>query len=145
VAAIRLGMCIWVVVAFVNGYVSMVNWDETTTRPFRMLIGLSTLQHIVAFIVFRQYLKNGTISIDESIASKDVMLRLLMVLIIVDCLCLGGAALGKPILAYPGTGLTFTVMVIAMTFIGRMDFMTEEGLGDSDMVGTERQPLKNTV
>eukprot|EP00574_Skeletonema_japonicum_P006649 CAMPEP_0201713692 /NCGR_PEP_ID=MMETSP0593-20130828/441_1 /ASSEMBLY_ACC=CAM_ASM_000672 /TAXON_ID=267983 /ORGANISM="Skeletonema japonicum, Strain CCMP2506" /LENGTH=268 /DNA_ID=CAMNT_0048202869 /DNA_START=85 /DNA_END=891 /DNA_ORIENTATION=+ len=145
VTAIRLGMCFWVIAALANGYYSMVNWEESTTKPFQMLVGLSTLSHIVGLIVFRKYLKDGTVSIDDSIASKDVMLRMLMVLIILDCLCLFGATLGKPIISYPGTGLTFTVMVIAMSFIGRMDFMTAEGLGSSAMVGTERQPLKSAV
>jgi hypothetical protein len=145
VTAIRLGMCFWVVAALANGYYSMVNWEELTVLPFQLLVGLSTLSHIVGLTVFHQYLKDGTVSIDESIASKDAMLRMLKVLIILDCLMLFGAFLGKPILSYPGTGATFTVMVIAMTFIGRMDFMTAEGLGNSVMVGTERQLLKSTV
>lgn len=140
VTAIRLGMCFWVVMAIVNGYYSMANWEEKTTGPFRMFIAASTFEHIVALIVFRKYVKDGTVSV-ESVASKDAMLRLLMVLIIVDCLCLGGAALQKPILSYPGTGMTFTVMVIAITFTSKMDFMT----GKSAVVGTESQPLKSNV
>eukprot|EP00573_Skeletonema_grethae_P004191 CAMPEP_0201709382 /NCGR_PEP_ID=MMETSP0578-20130828/58072_1 /ASSEMBLY_ACC=CAM_ASM_000663 /TAXON_ID=267565 /ORGANISM="Skeletonema grethea, Strain CCMP 1804" /LENGTH=262 /DNA_ID=CAMNT_0048198351 /DNA_START=55 /DNA_END=843 /DNA_ORIENTATION=+ len=141
VTAIRLGICFWVVLAIGNGDYSMANWEEKNTKPFQMLIALKTLSHIVALIVFRKYVEDGTVSVDESISSKDAMLRLLKVLIFVDCLCLGGAGLKKTILSYPGTGLTFTVMVIATSFIGRMDFMT----GKSAAVGTESQPLKSIV
>ena len=62
-----------------------------------------------------------------------------------DTICLIAFALGKPILNYPLTFCTFTVMVIAMSFVVRMDFITLEGLGDSDLVGTERQPLNAAV
>ena len=44
-----------------------------------------------------------------------------------------------PVLKYPGTGITFTILAITMYFVERMDFMT---VHDSS-VG-ERRPL-NTV
>jgi hypothetical protein len=51
-------------------------------------------------------------------------LRMFKVLIGLDTISLAASALGKPILLYPGTGLTYSVMVITMTYVGRMDFMT---------------------
>lgn len=158
--AVRLGMCFWVIMTIVNGYDSMVNWEEKTTGPFQMYVGLSTLSHVVALIVFRKYVEDGTVSV-ESVAPKDTILRLLKVLIIVDALCLGAAGLKKPILSYPVTGCTFTVMVIAMTFIGRMDFMTGNSAAieapapgapgfvpqprGRAVVPTETQPLRSNV
>jgi len=77
--------------------------------------------HIVALMIGHRSLKDGSIT---SIASKEAMLRMFKVLIFLDVMSLTGGLLGKPILTYPLTGLSFSVMVIAMTYVGRMDFMT---------------------
>jgi hypothetical protein len=143
--AIRAGIYFWIVVVIAIGYISLTNWETVRFSYFRTFIGISTVFHVVALIIGHRSFKHGSIAIDESIVSKETMLRMFKVLIGLDTISLvASALLGKPILTYPGTGCTYTVMVIAMSFVGRMDFMTSEGLSNSDLVGTERQPL-NTV
>ena len=140
--AIRAGIFFWIVVVIAIGYISLTNWDAIRFDIFRTFIGISTFFHLVALIIGHRSFKHGSISIDESIISKETMLRMFKVLIAWDTIVLVvNVAFKKPIFIYPGTGSTYTVMVIAMTFVGRMDFMTSEGLGNSDLVGTERQPL----
>ena len=122
--AIRFGMCFWVVVGIACLFVGEANWETMHFDYFRDFIAVSTIVHIVALMIGHRSLKDGSISIDASIASKEAMLRMFKVLIFLDVMSLTGGLLGKPILTYPLTGLSFSVMVIAMTYVGRMDFMT---------------------
>ena len=122
--AIRFGMCFLVVAGIACWFVGQANWETKHFTYFRIFIGLSIFFHIVALTIGHKSLKDGSISIDASIASKEAMLRMFKVLIFLDVMSLTGGLLGKPILTYPFTGVAYSVMVIAMTYVGRMDFMT---------------------
>ena len=68
------------------------------------------------------------------------MLRLFNILIFVDLICLINAALEVPVvLTYPGTGITFTVMMIAMSFVGRIDFYDSERFWKQKYYGGRRK------
>jgi hypothetical protein len=122
--AIRFGMRFLVVAGIACCFVGEANWETKNFTYFRIFIGFSIFFHIVALMIGHRSLNDGSISIDASIASKEAMLRMFRVLIFLDVMSLTGGLLGKPILTYPLTGLTFSVMVIAITYVGRMDFMT---------------------
>jgi uncharacterized membrane protein len=145
--AIRFGMGFWVVAGIACCIAGEANWETKNFAYFRIFVAVSTLSHVVGLMLVHRSLKHGSISIDESIASKETMLTMFKVLIFVDVMCMIGAAIGKPILSYPGTGLSFSVMVIAVSHVGRMDFMTagHQPLATGGTSGGGRTKYENLV
>ena len=60
------------------------------------------------------------------------MIRVFKVLLFAEFAALLGADSGFLIHTYPGTGSTFTVKVITITYVGRIGFMTTE---DNSTIG----------
>lgn len=106
----------------------MVHWDDKP-RPtfFKINVAGSSLFHIISNVSCMRAVQNGEISIDPSILSKNQLSRVFGVVIFLELaitVCVG--VLQLPIQVYPGTGATFSLMVIIAGYVGRMDFMTDE-------------------
>ena len=128
---IRVGTLVWALIAIGCLVITEKNWEEDDFKYFRVYIAASVLYQTVALILGHRALAAATTN--QANDTATTLTKVFKVLIVLDtgCLVFTGLA-GRPIVSYPATGLTFTVMVFAMSFVGR----SKAALG-----GTETESL----
>lgn len=134
-----IGTLFWLVVASYVGYKSEVNWDEEHFDTFRKFVGGSSLYQVIANVSGWIAHSRGAIKLDPSILSYQQMNRLFLVCIFLGLSGLVGTIVcGMPMVSYPASGATFSIFVIIGGYVGRMDFMTGDGVEGTE---GETQPL----
>jgi len=136
------GIAVWLIVGAACFAITLMNWTEKDFTYFRWYTAASTMYHIVAMIIGLMAHKKGDINIDASIISHANMNKVFGVCIVLELSSLMLASQGYPILTYPGTGFTYTVMTVLMIFVGRMDFMQKgANTNSSGAASNETTPL----
>eukprot|EP00532_Pseudo-nitzschia_australis_P001798 CAMPEP_0168186512 /NCGR_PEP_ID=MMETSP0139_2-20121125/14477_1 /TAXON_ID=44445 /ORGANISM="Pseudo-nitzschia australis, Strain 10249 10 AB" /LENGTH=287 /DNA_ID=CAMNT_0008108535 /DNA_START=296 /DNA_END=1159 /DNA_ORIENTATION=- len=105
---------------FLIGY---IDWEKSDFNYFRKFIAYSTVYQVLAMTIALYNFWKRKINLDESVISRGSMINVFVLCIALDILALGLARSGRPVLQYPATGLTFTVLCIITSFVGEMDFM----------------------
>jgi len=103
------------------------DWDNVP-RPifYKAYVAGSSIFHMISNFSCMRAHQKGVINIDENILKKDQTNRVFGVCIFLELVITVLAGLLKlPIQVYPGTGATFSLMVIVAGYVGRMDFMTD--------------------
>lgn len=121
-------------------YFMLQQWVDVPRPPFfKMYVGGSAIFHAICNLCCLSAHKKSEIKIVSSIITYDQMNRLLGTCVFLELLAASAVISKLPILIYPGTGSTFSIMVIVMTFVGKMDFMT----GSETVTGSyeESQPI----
>ncbi|VEU43998.1 unnamed protein product [Pseudo-nitzschia multistriata] len=117
---------------FLQGY---IHWDPDPTKlqnfqPFRKFIGVSTMFQLLAIarcLNQYQYQYSG-VSADKRIdfppndPVRGSVVRMFQTCIFLDLVALGLSGTGIPVLQYPATGSTFSVLTLCSIFVGRMSF-----------------------
>lgn len=123
---IGVGTILWMLLFVPCMALSLRDWETKRFAYFQVAIAASTAYSIICIYFGMVAHKNGDIRIDSSILSYDQMNNLFRVSILLTTLVLVcGGLFAYPMLLYPGTGLTYSVMVILVSYVGQMDFMTE--------------------
>jgi len=131
----KAGMAFWVISC---ALAVKASFDPTSFTVFRMFGMLSVTWFIAAKIRILLSYKKGDIHIESSIASHDEMSKILLVCIIVDVAFLLITVLHKlPAIAYTGTGIWYSTMIITASYAGRMDFMMDQ---DNTPLGGDAGP-----
>lgn len=106
---------------FLIGY---AEWEQHDFTWFRSFIFWSTMYQIIAISVGLWNFCNHNIKLgDSSVLSRKSTIKVFAVCIGLNVLALALAGSGIPVLQYPATGLTFSVLSVVMAFAGDMDFM----------------------
>ena len=126
---------------FLQGY---IHWDPDPTKlqnfqPFRKFIGVSTMFQLLAMARCLYEYHNGRIGFPPNDPARRSVVRMFQTCIFLDLFALGLAGTGMPVLQYPATGSTFSVLTLCSTFVGRMNFTrdpesTEGGDETQDML-----------
>ena len=125
-----IGAVLWLVICVGTLAISLRDWDEKNFEYFRLFILGSTLYHAVSNIRGRMSFRRGDTKIHASILSYDQMNKVFGVCILLEILAMLGALLQIPVVTYPFTGMTFSIMVIISSYVGRMDHMTDSVKGE---------------
>lgn len=121
--ALYFGHIFWVGLGIITAALSYATWEENKFGVFRKIIGLSDVSQPIILIILLLRLKSGANSIDTSIISKDNMIRMVRVMAVFSPLALLTKLITKmPVFQYPLSGASFSVTVLLMSFMGRMDF-----------------------
>jgi len=125
---VRNGILIWVTLGLATFVVGdLLYWEKYDFKFIRLYFAASTIFQLVsytkAFVAFRR--KDIYLPSDFPFPEKSVG-RLLIICIFSTAIALFFAATGNPILQYPATGMTFSVMLVAVSMFGEMDFMRVE-------------------
>lgn len=123
---IKAGSIIWIILATATMLGTIKIWETDNFAYFRVYVGASTAWHIVSNIRLLLAHKKGDVKIDPSIGTSDEVNKTLLVAIILEVAAGLGAASKIPVLQYPGTGLTFSLLVIVSRYAGNMDFMKSD-------------------
>lgn len=123
---IKAGSIIWIILAIACMLVTLKVWETDNFAYFRVYIAASTAWHIVANIRLLLAHKRGDVKIDPSIGTADEVNKTLLVAIILELAAGLGAATKTVALQYPGTGLTFSMLVAVSRYAGNMDFMKSD-------------------
>ncbi|VEU43906.1 unnamed protein product [Pseudo-nitzschia multistriata] len=112
---------------FLQGY---IHWDPDPTKlqnfqPFRKFIGVSTMFQLLAMARCLYEYHNGRIGFPPNDPARRSVVRMFQTCIFLDLFALGLAGTGMPVLQYPATGSTFSVLTLCSTFVGRMNFARE--------------------
>ncbi|VEU43118.1 unnamed protein product [Pseudo-nitzschia multistriata] len=149
-SVLGVGCCfLTAVYCFLQGY---IHWDPDPTKlqnfqPFRKFIGVSTMFQLLAMarcLYKYEYsgVSNERIDFypnDPARRSRGSVVRMFQTCIFFDLVALGLAGTGIPVVQYPATGSTFSVLTLCSTFVGRMNFTrapesTEGGDGTLGML-----------
>lgn len=135
--AFRIGTLVWVLISVGCFVITQKNWEEDNFESFRVYVAASTVYQTVALIIGHRALTT-TAAYQQGNDTAITLTNVFKVLIVLDAggLVFTGLA-GLPIVTYPATGLTFTVTVIAMSFVGRSDLMRSMNAAS----GTEKESL----
>jgi len=147
----------WFLSAIACGITGDFYWKKYDFRFFRYYILGSTIFQLISYISVLWSFSKKDIRISRNSPLKvwvtdALMKRMLHVAIVTIVLTMGYAYSLRPILQYPGTGITFSVMVLVVTFVGEMDFMEEGaiarsvpgcGVTENTLTDPEMAPLNN--
>jgi len=103
----------------------LIHWEVDNFKHFRRFIAFSTILQLLAYARASWYFYYGYIKFDEGLKDEETkqVNRILWICIFSTCNALGLAGTGFPVLQYPATGITFSVMLVAVTIVGEMGFM----------------------
>jgi hypothetical protein len=131
-----LGMLIWIVLAISCWYTGLKKWERDDFDHFRNHVSVSTAFQFVSYILTLVAFRTGKIKVPEGFpVSNEVAMRVLKAAIGLVLLAVACAFTAMPIFQYPGTGSTFTAMVIVVALVGEMDYMGEKIAPTNDNMG----------
>lgn len=127
VGYVTVGATIWTALAMAAWTIGRINWEMEDFKFFRIYISLSTAHQLLSYILVLRAVHKGKVGLPEDFpVSNEILKRVLISAIGLVLLAIGGASTAMPVFQYPATGLTYTVMVIVVSFVGEMDFMIDE-------------------
>ena len=112
----------WIVAHNVNSVYSYTKWDEEHFNPFRPMVVISAVYQTIAMGYCLFSIKNGSISVNPAVASKDQFSRLCQILIGINVVGLVLCLQKMPMFIYPETGWIYATCVVFCKFLGQMDF-----------------------
>lgn len=127
VGYVTVGATLWIALAMAAWTVGRIHWETEDFKFFRIYISLSTAHQLFSYILVLRAFSKGTVGLPQDFpVSNQMVQRVLLSAIFLVLLAIGGAASAMPVFQYPATGLTYTVMVMVVSFVGEMDFMIDE-------------------
>lgn len=125
---VRNGILIWTALGLATFVVGdLLFWEKYDFKFIRLYFATSTVFQLVSYTkAFVAYRRKEIIFPKPFPFTEENVGRLLKVCIFSTANALFFAATGYPVLQYPATGMTFSVMLLAVSMFGEMDFMKRE-------------------
>ena len=110
---------------FIFVFGDFVRWKQDDFKWIRIYFAMSTLFQLSAYIKASWAFCRREIRLPGDFPVPDEMVnRVLLICIILTVMALFFAGTKMPVLQYPATGMTFSVMLVAVSLFGEMDFLS---------------------